>query len=58
MQTHDGREYEVKLSDNCAGELLRNLDEPYQDCTGGLRDMLAPGRMPVACTASVTYPRG
>jgi mannose/cellobiose epimerase-like protein (N-acyl-D-glucosamine 2-epimerase family)/anti-anti-sigma regulatory factor len=45
LKTYDGREYEVKISDNCAGEQLRNLGEPYQDCTGGLRDMLAPGRM-------------
>jgi mannose/cellobiose epimerase-like protein (N-acyl-D-glucosamine 2-epimerase family) len=45
LKTVDGRDYEVKLGDNCVGEITRNLGESYIDCTAGLRDMLAPGRL-------------
>ena len=44
MRTSDGRPFDVKLTDNTAAELLRNLGEPYVDCTGQMADMLANGR--------------
>lgn len=44
LKTSDGRTFQVKLTDNTAGELLRNLGEPYVDCTGQMADLLAPGR--------------
>ena len=44
MRTSDSRSFDVKLTDNTAAELLRNLGEPYVDCTGQMADMLANGR--------------
>ena len=44
MKTSDGREFEVKIGDNCFAELLRNLGDAFIDCTGQMQDMLAPGR--------------
>ncbi|MCE5285607.1 MAG: AGE family epimerase/isomerase [Pelosinus sp.] len=36
----DGEEVQVKLSTNVYARLLRNLDEPYYDCTGQLEKLL------------------
>ncbi|MGO9999793.1 MAG: AGE family epimerase/isomerase [Acetobacteraceae bacterium] len=44
LRTSDSRSFDVKLTDNTAAELLRNLGEPYVDCTGQMADMLANGR--------------
>jgi mannose/cellobiose epimerase-like protein (N-acyl-D-glucosamine 2-epimerase family)/anti-anti-sigma regulatory factor len=44
LRTSDGRPYRARFAANTYGELVRNLDEPYQDCTGQMRDMLQPGR--------------
>lgn len=44
METSDGREYSVKLTDQTFAELVRNLGEPFLDCTGTMKDMLVPGR--------------
>jgi mannose/cellobiose epimerase-like protein (N-acyl-D-glucosamine 2-epimerase family) len=44
METSDGRQFEVKIGDNCYAELVRNLGEAFIDCTGQIQDMLAPGR--------------
>ena len=44
LSTSDKRSFAVKLTDNTAAELLRNLGEAYVDCTGQMADMLAPGR--------------
>jgi mannose/cellobiose epimerase-like protein (N-acyl-D-glucosamine 2-epimerase family) len=44
LQTSDGRTYATKLAANTYGELVRNLDEPYLDATGQMRDMLTTGR--------------
>lgn len=43
LQTSDGRTFQVKLTATTYGELLRNLGEPFKDCTGQMRDMLVPG---------------
>src|SRR6266545_4058739 len=56
LQTADGREFDVTLTDTTYGELLRNLGEPYVDATGQMRDMLAPGRFLFAY--GVFYPEG
>ncbi len=45
IKTSDGREYTVKLTNTTNAQMVRNLDEPYQDCTGTIRTMLVPGRM-------------
>jgi mannose/cellobiose epimerase-like protein (N-acyl-D-glucosamine 2-epimerase family) len=44
IETSDGRPFTIKFGVNCYGELLRNLGEPFHDCTGQMREMLAPGR--------------
>lgn len=44
IETSDGRPFTIKFGANCYGELLRNLGEPFHDCTGQMRDMLVPGR--------------
>jgi mannose/cellobiose epimerase-like protein (N-acyl-D-glucosamine 2-epimerase family)/ABC-type transporter Mla MlaB component len=44
IKTSDGRPFSVKLTTNTAGELLRNLGEPYVDCTSQMADMLQAGR--------------
>ena len=47
LETSDGREFTVKLTDTTYAELVRNLGEPYADATGQMRDMLVPGPLPV-----------
>jgi mannose/cellobiose epimerase-like protein (N-acyl-D-glucosamine 2-epimerase family) len=44
VRTSDGREFQVQLKGNTYARLLRNLDEPYIDCTAQMCDMLVPGR--------------
>ena len=56
VQTSDEREYAIKLKDNTYAMLVRNLDEPYQDATGQMRDMLVPGRF--LFTYGIFYPEG
>lgn len=45
MKTSDERKYSVKLAPNAYGRLMRNLDEPYKDCTAQVFDLLQPGQM-------------
>jgi len=40
-----GQEVQVKLSANVYARLLRNLDEPYHDCTGQIEKMLKKGQL-------------
>jgi len=44
IETSDGREYKVKLTETTYGEVLRNLGEAYMDCTDQLKDMMAKDR--------------
>ncbi|MDH3327884.1 MAG: AGE family epimerase/isomerase [Desulfobulbaceae bacterium] len=44
LKTSDDRTFEIKIADNCFAELLRNLGEPFVDCTADCRDMLDEGR--------------
>ncbi|MFC1575235.1 AGE family epimerase/isomerase [Gemmatimonadota bacterium] len=44
MRTTDDREFTVKLSANVFAKIMRNLGEPYLDCTGTLNDFLVPGQ--------------
>lgn len=56
IETSDGREFGVKLTANTYARLMRNLDEPYFDCTGQMRKMLVPGQF--ISTYGVFYPQG
>ncbi len=44
VTTPGGDSYVIKFKSNTYAQLVRNLEEPYQDCTGQMRDMLEPGR--------------
>ena len=44
LETSDKRQFTVITDDSTAGELLRNLGEPYADASGHLADTLVPGR--------------
>jgi len=44
VRTSGGVEYTVQLKASTYAQLVRNLDDPYQDSTAQLRDMLVPGR--------------
>jgi len=44
LQTIDGRQFNVLLTDGMSAELLRNLDEPYADADDHVADLLQPGR--------------
>ena len=44
MRTSDGRLFEVKLGANLYAQMVRNLGEPWQDCTGLIRTMLVTDR--------------
>lgn len=54
LSTSDGREFEIALTSSTYAELVRNLGEPYQDCTAGIHAMLAPGRY--LFTYGIFYP--
>jgi anti-anti-sigma factor len=44
LRTSDGREFEVALTSMTYAELVRNLGEPYYDCTSQMRSMLISDR--------------
>lgn len=44
LKTSDGRNFEVALTSNTYAELVRNLGEPYFDCTSQMQSMLVPNR--------------
>ncbi len=54
VRTSDGKEYQIKLKSNTYAQLLRNLGDPYFDCTGQMRDMLVPDRY--VFTYGIYYP--
>ena len=56
MRTSDGREFTVSLTETMSAELVRNLNEPYQDVSGRVPQMLVPGRFLFAY--GVFYPEG
>jgi len=56
MKTSDGREFKVRLKGNTYSMLVRNLGEPYHDCTAQMRSMIEPGRH--LFVYGVYYPEG
>lgn len=44
LKTSDERQFEVKLTASTYAELMRNLEEPYYDCTNQMTSMLVPNR--------------
>lgn len=56
IRTSGGKDFEVKLKSNTYARIVRNLGEPYADCTSQIRDMLYPGRY--LFVYGVYYPEG
>jgi mannose/cellobiose epimerase-like protein (N-acyl-D-glucosamine 2-epimerase family) len=56
VKTIDGRTFSVKLKGNTYAQIVRNLGDPYYDCTGQMREMLVPGRF--LFTYGIYYPQG
>lgn len=56
MKTSDEREFKVKIAANLYARMLRNLNEPYGDCTAQIKTLLAPGQLVFAY--GIFYPEG
>ncbi len=54
VRTSGGEEFEIRLKSNTYALLIRNLEDPYADATGQLRQMLTPGRF--VYTYGIFYP--
>lgn len=44
IDTADGRTYTVRVDENTAAELVRNLQDPYLDASGHRNDLIVPGQ--------------
>lgn len=55
LETSDKRVFPVLLGSNIYARLMRNLDEPYWDCTAQIPDLLVKGQMVFAY--GVFYPK-
>jgi mannose/cellobiose epimerase-like protein (N-acyl-D-glucosamine 2-epimerase family)/anti-anti-sigma regulatory factor len=56
LQTSDGREFQVKLTDVTYAEVIRNPSEPFQDPGMPIESLLVPGRYMFAY--GIFYPEG
>jgi len=56
IETSDGRVFDVMLGSNLFGRVLRNLGEPYADCTAKIPDMLVKGQL--VFVYGIYYPVG
>jgi mannose/cellobiose epimerase-like protein (N-acyl-D-glucosamine 2-epimerase family) len=56
VRTSDGRDFRVRLKPNTYAQMIRNLGEPYLDCTAQMLDLLVPGLY--LFTYGVFYPEG
>lgn len=44
LRTSNDKEFEVSITSNTGAEMIRNLGDPYLDCTGQMKSMFFPGR--------------
>lgn len=56
MKTTDDRTFTVILGSNLYGRMMRNLDEPYRDCTSQIPNLLKEGQM--IFVYGIFYPNG
>jgi mannose/cellobiose epimerase-like protein (N-acyl-D-glucosamine 2-epimerase family)/anti-anti-sigma regulatory factor len=56
LQTSDGREFQVKVTDVIYAEMIRNPGEPFQDPGVPIESLLVPGRYMFAY--GIFYPEG
>ena len=54
IRTSGGQQFTVKLKSNTYAQIMRNLVDPYQDCTANMRDMLTVDRF--IYTYGIFYP--
>ncbi len=53
--TTDGRRFRVKTAAGCYAQIIRNLGEPYADCTGHIFNFLKNGQYLYVC--GIYYPQ-
>lgn len=56
METTDGRKYSIILGSNLYARMVRNLSEPYRDCTAQISNLLKKGQM--VFVYGIFYPNG
>ncbi len=56
LETSDGRQFDALLTDNVYARITQNLEEPYEDCTQRIRELLTPGQFVHAY--GIFYPQG
>ncbi|MFW6256885.1 MAG: AGE family epimerase/isomerase [Bacillota bacterium] len=56
LETSDGRLHNIKFGSNIFARMTRNLNEPYMDSTGQIKDLLKPGQL--VFVYGVFYPDG
>ncbi len=56
IETSDGRVFTAFLGANLFGRVMRNLEEPYMDCTAQIPEMLDKGQL--VFVYGVFYPKG
>ena len=56
LRTTDDRNFKIKLTSTTYARMLRNLDEPYMDCTDKIQDLLTVDRY-LFCYG-IFYPQG
>lgn len=56
MRTTDDRVYSVILGSNLYGRMMRNLDEPYRDCTAQIPNLLKKNQL--IFVYGIFYPNG
>jgi len=44
LKTSDGREFSISIAPAAYAKVVRNLGEPYRDCSDQMKEMLVPGR--------------
>jgi hypothetical protein len=44
LRTSDGRDFEASLTPSAFARISQNLEEPYQDCTARIGEMLEEGQ--------------
>ncbi len=55
IHTRSKENIKVYLKENTVAQLLRNIGEPYQDCTANMKEMLTPERFLI--TYAIFYPK-
>lgn len=56
IKTSDGKEFQAYLTPTVYARITHNLEEPYNDCTGRLAELLIPGQHVFAY--GIFYPQG